>query len=156
MRYFIFALSVALIISGCKKSSNPVESVTNTALSVSQVRDSMQFTLVIPKTVFGIHDTLSMSFTVYNQSAEPETLMISIGEFQWLLKNDSGRTVMREPGPLANPRSFPIVFNPHQSKEIFGVNQAITDTSGAQALAGSYTLQGLYDLMIFTLDLSLQ
>jgi len=155
MRYFILALSIAFIINGCKKSSNPVTSVTNPAVSVSQVSDSMQYTFAIPKAVFGIHDTLSASFTAFNQSAEPETLIISKGSFQWSLKNDSGRTLMS--GPERNP--YPIaqlIFNPHQSKEIFELYQAIKDTSGAPVIAGSYTLQGLYNSMVFTLDLSLQ
>jgi hypothetical protein len=115
----------------------------------------MQYTFAIPKAVFGIHDTLSASLTAFNQSAEPETLMVSEGNFEWSLKNDSGRALMG--GPERNP--YPIVqlvFNPHQSIEIFEVYQAITDTSGAPVTAGSYTLQGLYDSMIFTLDLSLQ
>jgi len=155
MRYFIFILSIALIINGCKKSSNPVTSVTNPAVSVSQVKDSMQYTFAIPKAVFGIHDTLSASVTAFNQSAEPETLIVSEGDFQWSLKNDSGRTVVS--GPEPNP--YPIarlIFNPHQSQEIFEVYQAITDTSRAPVIAGSYTLQGLYDSMVFTLALSLQ
>ena len=161
MRYFIFALSVALIIYGCKKSSNPVESVTNTALSVSQVRDSMQYTFAIPKAVFGIHDTLSASVTAFNQSAETETLIVSIGNIQWSLKNDSGRTLMSGPEPtyplpLTQIPIARLIFNSHQSKEIFEVYQAIKDTSGAPVIAGSYTLQGLYSSMLFTLDLSLQ
>jgi hypothetical protein len=150
MRYFILALSIALIINGCKKSSNPVTSVTNPAVSVS-----LQYTFAIPKAVFGIHDTLSASVTAFNQSAEPETLIVSEGDFQWSLKNDSGRTLMS--GPERNP--YPIaqlIFNPHQSKEIFELYQAIKDTSGAPVIAGSYTLQGLYNSMVFTLDLSLQ
>jgi hypothetical protein len=155
MRYFIFALSVALIINGCKKSSNPASSVTNPTLSVSQVRDSMQYTFAIPKAVFGIHDTLSASVTAFNQSAEPETLMISVGDFQWSLKNDSGRTLMWGPERLPYPIAQ-LILNSHQSKEIFGVCQAIMDTTGAPVIAGSYKLQGLYDSMSFILDLSLQ
>jgi hypothetical protein len=115
----------------------------------------MQYTFAIPKAVFGIHDTLSASVTAFNQSAEPETLIVSEGDFQWSLKNDSGRTLMS--GPERNP--YPIaqlIFNPHQSKEIFEVYQAIKDTSEAPVIVGSYTLQGLYDSMVFTLDLSLQ
>ena len=155
MRYFIFVLSITLIINGCKKNSDPVASVADPTLSVSQTRDSMQYTFAIPKSVFGIHDTLSASFTAFNQSAEPETLMLSEGNFQWSLKNDSGRTLMS--GPEPNP--YPIarlIFNPHQSKEIFEVYQAIKDTSGTPVIAGSYMLQGLYDSMLFTLDLSLK
>jgi len=154
MRYFIFVLSIALIITSCKKSSNPVTSGTNPAVSVSQVKNSMQYTFAIPKAVFGIHDTLSASITAFNQLAEPETLMFSEGNFHWSLISNSGRTLMS--GPEPNP--YPIeelIFNPHQSKEIYEVYQAIKDTSGAPVIAGSYTLQGLYDSMIFTLDLSL-
>jgi hypothetical protein len=155
MLYFILALSIALIINGCKKNSNPVASVTNPALSVSQTSDSMQYTFAIPRTVFGIHDTLSASFTAFNQSAEPETLMISEGNFQWSLKNDSGRILMW--GPARNPYPLQrIIINSHQSEVIFGIQQAIMDTSGAPVAAGSYVLQGLYDSMLFTLDLSLQ
>ncbi len=153
MRYFILALSIALIINGCKKNSNPVASVTNPALSVSQVSDSMQYTFAIPRSVFGIHDTLSASFTAFNQSAEPDTLMI--GYFQWSLKNESGRTLMGGPGPLSVP-AIRLIINSHQSKEIFGLYQAVMDTSGAPIIAGSYILQGLYHSLSFTLDLSLQ
>ncbi|MFZ1976839.1 MAG: hypothetical protein WAV76_02690 [Bacteroidota bacterium] len=156
MRYFILALSIALIINGCKNSSNPIASLINPALSVSQVSDSMQYTFAIPRAVFGIHDTLSASFTAFNQSAEPETLMISLVSVQWSLKNDSGRTLMGGPPLLFIPASRPFILNPHQSKEIFGLYQAITDTSGAPVIAGSYVLQGLFDSMTFTLDLSLQ
>ena len=149
-------LSIALIINGCKKSSNPVTSVTNPAVSASQVRDSMQYTFAIPKAIFGIHDTLSASFSVFNQSAEPETLNTSIGTFQWSLKNDGGRTLMGGPELIFNPPARRLILNSHQSQEIFEVYQAITDTSGAPVITGSYTLQGLYDSMVFTLALSLQ
>ena len=155
MRYFIFVLSIAIIINGCKKNSNPASSVTNSTLSITQVRDSMQYTFAIPKAIFGIHDTLSASVTAFNQSAEPETLMLAEGNFEWSLKNDSGRTLMSGPEVLPYP-IYPLIINSHQSKEIFEVYQAITDTSGAQVIAGSYMLQGLYDSMLFTLDLSLQ
>ncbi|MGA9407267.1 MAG: hypothetical protein WBW71_09060 [Bacteroidota bacterium] len=155
MRYCIFALSIALIVNGCKKSSDPVASITDPPLSVSQVSDSMQYTFAIPKAVFGIPDTLSASFTAFNQSAEPETLMLSEGNFTWSLKNDSGRTLMSGPEPNPYPITQ-VIFNPHQSKEIFEVYQAIKDTSGAPVIAGSYMLQGLYESMVFTLDLSLQ
>jgi hypothetical protein len=158
MRYFIFALSVALIISGCKKSSNPVESVTNPALSISQVIDSMQYTFAIPRAVFGIHDTLSATLTAFNQSAETDTLIYGVF-LQWSLKNDSGRTLM------GNPKTYPpfptipirrIILNSHQSDVFFVMHEAIIDTSGAPVVAGSYILQGLYNSMSFTLDLSLQ
>jgi hypothetical protein len=155
MRYFILAFSIALIVNGCKKSSNPVASGTNPTWSVSQVRDSIQYTFATPKAVFGIQDTLSALVTAFNQSAEPETLIVSEGDFQWSLKNDSGRTLMG--GPEPNP--YPIarlIFNPHQSKEIFEVYQAIKDTSETPVIAGSYKLQGLYNSMSLTLDLSLQ
>ena len=155
MRYLIFVLSIAIIVIGCKKNTNPASSVTNPTLAVSQVRDSMQYTFAVPKAIFGIHDTLSASVTAFNQSAEPETLMLSEGNFEWSLKNDSGRTLMSGPEVLPYP-IYPFIINPHQSKEIFEVYQAITDTSGATVSAGSYILQGLYDSILFTLDLSLQ
>jgi hypothetical protein len=155
MRYFILALSIALIFNSCKNDVI-VYPKNNQILSASAVLDSMQYTFAIPRAVFGIHDTLSASFTAYNQSAEPETLMISIESFRWSLKNDSGRTLMGGPPLLSIPRSQPLILNPHQSKEIFGLYQAITDASGAPVIAGSYTLQGLFDSMSFTLDLSLQ
>jgi len=155
MRYFILALSIALIFNSCKNDVI-VYPKNNQILSASAVLDSMQYTFAIPRAVFGIHDTLSASFIAYNQSAEPETLMISIESFRWSLKNDSGRTLMGGPPLLSIPRSQPLILNPHQSKEIFGLYQAITDASGAPVIAGSYTLQGLFDSMSFTLDLSLQ
>jgi hypothetical protein len=158
MRYFIYVLILSFIINGCKKSSNPIVSVTNPTLSVSQVRDSIQYTFVIPKAEFGIHDTLCASVTAYNQSAEPDTLMISGGNFEWSLKDDSGRTLMWGPPRWPYPIQR-LIINSHQSGVVFGMHQAIMDTSGAPVVAGPYTLQGTltsYGTMLFTLDLSLQ
>jgi hypothetical protein len=155
MRYYILAFSIVLIMNGCKKSSNPVASGTNPALSVSQVRDSMQYTFAIPKAVFGIHDTLSASVTALNQSAEPETLMISQGDFQWSLKNGSGRILMGGPESLPFPIAR-VILKSHQSVEVFEIYQAIKDTSGAPVIAGSCNLGGSYGSLLFALDLSLQ
>jgi hypothetical protein len=102
MRYCIFVISIALIINGCKKISNPVASETNPTLSVSQVQDSLQYTFAIPKTVFGVHDTLSATLTAFNQSAETDTLIYGVF-LQWSLKNDSGRTLM------GNPITYPLI-----------------------------------------------
>jgi len=155
MRYFIYILPIVLIIHGCKKSSNPVVSITDSPLSISQVRDSMQYMFAIPKAVFGIHDTLSASMTAFNQSTMPETLVIYMGNFQWSLKNDSGRTLMW--GPEVIPQFvYRLELGSHQSAEIYGIRQAIMDTSGAPIVAGSYFLQGkLYGTLLFTLDFSL-
>ena len=155
MRYCIFVISIALIINGCKKSSNPVASETNPTLSVSQVQDSLQYTFAIPKAVFGVHDTLSATLTAFNQSAETDTLIYGVF-LQWSLKNDSGRTLM------GNPITYPpipirrIILNSHQSDVFFVMHQAIIDTSGAPVVAGSYILQCEWRSMLFTLDLSLQ
>jgi hypothetical protein len=156
VRIILSFLFIVIIINGCKNSSNPITSGTDTPLSVSQVRDSMQYTFAIPKDVFGIHDTLSASITAFNQSTVPETLVIYMGNFQWSLKNDSGRTLMW--GPEVIPQIvYQLVLYSHQSKEIYGMRQVIMDTSGAPVVAGSYLLQGkLYGTMLFTLYLSLQ
>jgi hypothetical protein len=155
MRYFILALSIALIINGCKKSSNPVGSETNSTLSVSQVQDSLQYTFAIPKAVFGIHDTLSATLTAFNQSAETDTLIYGVF-FQWSLKNDSGRTLMGNPDIFLPIPIRRIILNSHQSDVFFVMDQAIIDTAGAPVIAGSYKLQVLFNSMSFTLDLSLQ
>ena len=155
MRYFIYILSIALIIHGCKKNSNPVASITDSTLSISQVRDSIQYTFAIPKAVFEFHDTLSASITAFNQSTVPETLVIYMGNFQWSLKNDSGRTLMW--GPEVIPQFvYRLELGSHQSAEIYAMHQAIMDTSGAPIVAGSYFLQGkLYGTLLFILNLSL-
>lgn len=155
MRYIAFVIFTFLIINGCKKSTNSVAPPIEPILSVSQVSDSIQFTFALPKAAFGIHDTLGASFSALNQAAEPETLMISEGNVQWSLINESGRTLMSGPERYPYPLQL-LILNSHQLKDIFDLHQAVIDTSGVPVIAGSYILQMLYGSMSFTLDLSLQ
>ena len=80
--------------------------------------------------------------------------MISEGDFQWSLKNDSGRTLMSGPERLPYPIN-PLILFPRQSKDIFEFYRAIKDTSGAPVVAGSCTLEVVYDSMLISLDLSI-
>jgi hypothetical protein len=131
--------------------------VTLPLLSVSAVMDSIQYTFTIPKATFGIHDTLVAIMTAYNQSYLPKTIVVGPSWFSWTLKNESGRIIMY--GPTVVPLFLTYtVINSHQSNEIYSVHQAISDTSGAPVIAGSYVLSAEMDPLTspFSLTVLLQ
>jgi hypothetical protein len=140
MRYPIFVVLVALAFSACKHNS--VAPSANENLSQSATLGDIRYTLSIPQRSFGIHDTLSETFTAYNQSSHADTLYAGYGPyfFSWSLTNASGRTIMF--GPIfANNLIRMIPLNPNQSAVMYAIRQAIADTSGAPVVAGSYSLR---------------
>jgi len=159
MRFSIVTSILILFFSGCKNNSNSVAPVDQ-SLSVSIVRDSLQYTLEVPKTVFGVHDTLIASMTVYNQSMSTDTLYLQGGSSyyngRWTLNKDSTRTIMFGPkGPIP----LIIVLFPlasHKTLESSIIHEVIADTSGAAVTPGSYTLQAQFYGLTFKLNISLQ
>ncbi len=139
MRNILFILSIVLVINGCKKDTNPVESTTQPTLSVSTVIDSLQYMLTIPKAVFGIHDTLKASLTALNLRAAPETLLVNIGNMPWTLKNDNGEVIMYGPRVISKYIITEVITS-HQSTLIGAMGQPIADSSGNPVQVGSYVL----------------
>ena len=142
MRYFSLVLFAVLIINGCKKDNNIVSTSANQDISSSTIKDSIEYTLTVPKTSFGINDTLSLTFAALNQSSKPDTLVIGLNPnlYSWTLKEESGRTVMF--GPMgADDMVEMMSIPPDQSKVMYSLHQAIKDTSGADVKKGLYILQ---------------
>lgn len=159
MRYRLFVLFVLMTMIGCKQSNDTVTQVTDPPLSVSNVRDSILYTFAIPKSTFGIHDTLSATLILYNQSSSTDTLVLrSAGVFysgSWSLKNENGRTITY--GPQVIPQNVARVpLGSHQSLGGLVIDQVIADTSGASVVPGSYILQESFSSLTFTLNISLQ
>jgi hypothetical protein len=69
VRSILFIISATLLFSGCEKSSDSVEPMTDQTMSTGPVSDSILYTFAIPKAVFGIHDTLSATLTAHNESS---------------------------------------------------------------------------------------
>ena len=97
MRCILFILFITLILSSCNNDDSPVGASTQPILSVSQTIDSLQFTLIIPKAVFGVRDTLEATLIELNLKTVPETLCVNPVNMPWTLKNDSGKVVLWGP-----------------------------------------------------------
>ena len=145
----IFMLIIAMLaINGCKNGGNPVSSET-------RMVNSLQYTFATSKTSFGIHDTLIATMTVYNPTDVPETIYVGLSVFNWSLQNQSGRIIMYGPW-VSNWSLYKLPINPHQSKIIYNIRQAIADTSGAPVTAGSYNLKANMGSNSFLLTLTLR
>ncbi len=135
------------------------QSVTNSPTQISILQDSILYTFAIPRTTFGIRDTLTATLTLYNESSLTDTLLLRGGGVfclgSWSLKNDSGRTITS--GPAVCPQVLVRVpLDSHQSLGGLVIDQVMADTSGAPIIPGSYVLQEQISSMIFTLDISFQ
>ncbi len=159
MRYLVFIFSVLFIFSSCKKNDGSIIPSEDQELSSSSGSNGIMYTFAIPKDTLGVKDTLSATVTAFNQSAVPETLVISgvRGFFSWSLKNTSGKTIMYGP-TIFNNLIAKTLFAAKGSAVIGGIHQKIIDTSGAVVVPGSYILQSsLYNGSItFSLNIFLQ
>ena len=117
--------------------------------SVSKVIGNLQYTLSIPKSVFGIHDTLRASMNALNISTMPETLYVNYGNIDWTLKNGSGRTIMSGP-KVKSDYLIMEILKPNQSGLVGLISAPILDSSGNPVQAGSYLLSsGSLSLELF-------
>ena len=110
------------------------------ASSVSKVIGNSQYTLSIPKSVFGIHDTLTASMNALNISTIPETLYVNYGNIEWTLKNASGKTIIWGPHIMSN-YLIKEVLAPNQSTLVGLINTPIADSSGNPVQTGLYKLR---------------
>jgi hypothetical protein len=154
----MFVVLILLVGNGCKQN-NTVAHGTAPTLSVSNVKDSILYTFVIPKTVFGINDTLSAALTLYNQSISTDTLTMIVGSLYysglWTLKDERGKTFMD--GPKIIPLTLTkVLLASHQSLSDRVIYQVFADSSGALLVAGSYILQEQIFSVSLTLNISLQ
>lgn len=111
----------------------------SSAYSVSTVIGNLKYSLSIPKTVFGIHDTLRASLTAMNIGAAPETLYVNCGNMKWALINGGGRTIMSGPRFISNHLAMEILAS-YQSALVGLISAPIADSSGNQVQAGPYSL----------------
>ncbi len=135
MRHIVMYVSFSIILIGCGKQSNVVSPTTDYDYS-----DSLRFTFSIPKTSFGIHDTLIAGLTVFNEASTPDSIVYGPSLFLWSLQNSDGRTIMYGPG--LSPLWVTIeTIGPHQTMGLYSIRQPIADMSGQQIAAGSYLLK---------------
>ena len=166
MRHMPIVLAVLFAISGCDlqnwdagpmtRWTTPRRATSGQILSVTCVRDSIFYTLSVPRGSLGIHDTLAATLTVNNQSSATDTLMLSAGSFSltsfWWLTNANGRTVMSQPR-IPIPRLVPVLLGPHHSLSQMVIHQSLVDTSGAPLRPGLYTLHDQFSELTFALDI---
>lgn len=119
----------------------------SSASSVSTDVGNLKYTLSIPKTVFGVHDTLRASMTAMNMGAAPETLYVNCGNMKWVLINGSGRTIMSGPRFISNHLGMEILAS-NQSALVGLISSPIADSSGNQVQAGPYSLITDYSLKL--------
>jgi hypothetical protein len=112
----------------------------STAVSVSNVIGNLQYTFTIPKSVFGIHDTLRASMTAMNTGTVPETLYVNYGNIRWMLNNAEGDTIMSGPRVISNYLIREVILS-NQSALVGLISAPIMDKSGNPVQAGSYQLR---------------
>jgi hypothetical protein len=140
--YIMINASTGEFVMGRTNPTSPVS-------SVSTVKGNLQYTFSIPKTVYGIHDTLRASMNALNIGRVPESLSVNFGNLNWTLKNADGKTVMRGPHFISNYLILE-VLDPQQWGLTGLINAPIADSSGNPVQVGSYVLNsGSLSLNLF-------
>ncbi len=149
MRRTIVILSLFLLWAGCTKV-NPVSPITDTLKS-----NGLQFTFAIPRTSYGIHDTLVATTTVYNPGEDTVEYFVfdcdPVGS--WQVQDDTGKTRLsyQRGGTCEHGSDHTIV--PHQSQQIGPCTFIIpiADLGDAQTAPGPYVLTANEYCGIFSL-----
>jgi hypothetical protein len=138
--YYSHVKNLTIVINAATGEFISNSSGTSTGgSSVGQVVGDLLFSFSIPKTVFGINDTLSASMNVQNIGTVPDSVFVGPGSFNWKLKNGSGQIVMQSP-ILFIPRLGLKVIAPDQSLLVGFIYNPFEDSSGNSLKPGSYTL----------------
>jgi len=112
---------------------------TGTVSSISKVIGNFQYTFSIPKTVFGIHDTLKASMYAINIGTVPESLAVNYGNIKWTLKNMDGITIMHGPKVISDYLILKVLF-PNQTALVGLISTPLADSLGNPVQVGSYKL----------------
>jgi hypothetical protein len=108
--------------------------------SVGQVVGDLLFSFSIPKTVFGINDTLNASMNALNIGTVSDTLIFHPGGLNWNLKNESGQIMMQSPRFNSSGLLGLKVIAPNQSVQVGLISAPLKDSMGNSLKPGSYTL----------------
>ena len=140
MRPAIIILSLSLLWAGCSNNNPVLPVVADTIQS-----DNLQVTFSIPRSSYGVHDTLEATTTVYNPRDTTVSLYIpNCWPIAWYsVQDDSGATRLSYSHPPHGCNSgLGYSIPPHQSQKIFQLTVmiAIADLNGTQNAQGSYVL----------------
>jgi hypothetical protein len=122
--------------------------------SVGQVVGDLLFSFSIPKTVFGINDTLSASMNALNIGTVTEPLAINPENISWTLRNERGQIMMRGPKFISHIVVLDVIA-PNQSLLVGLISAPLKDSLGNSLKSGSYTLSTSAYLGVNTLSLNL-
>ncbi len=141
MRRGIIILSLSLLWPGCT-GNNPVSPVTNTIRS-----NNLQVTFSIPRSSYGVHDTLVATTTVYNPGDTAVSLYVPVcwATAWYTVQNSGGTTKLSYVAPRNLGCNSIVHYSilPRQSQLIFllDVRVPIAALGSTQNLQGSYVLK---------------
>ena len=144
LHYSLIAATFLTLIFGCKKAENPTEPVvppvSPLVFSVSELRDSMRYTLKITDTTFSLHGPISASLTLYNEGEKPVSFHFdSVFHSRWFLFNASGRVIFY--APLHNrPGDWYSILD-HGATWETDFEETISDSLAADVAPGIYKLE---------------
>ena len=141
MRRTIILLSLSLLSAGCAENS-PVSPTTDTVNS-----DKLQATFSIPRSSYGVHDTLVATATVFNPGDTTVSLYVPVcwPTAWYTVQNSSGTIKLSYSAPKDLGCNSIVHYSilPHQSQWIFllTVRVPIAALDSTQNLPGSYLLK---------------
>jgi hypothetical protein len=145
MRKAIFLLFLLLFLCGCDDSDVAGPS-SRSIVSVTDVQGGIRYTYSLNKAIYDVNDTLITKLKLYNLSNEADTIYDVFPPPYWSLKTADGHVIMYGPHiifyRIVPPA--PIFLGPHQSREVYQIQQTFYDTSGALVKAGLYVLNGQF------------
>lgn len=140
---FFIILLLLLSISGCNFFTDPEEDSNSTEKIV--IDNGIEYTLSVSKNVMSLRDTLTVTFSIKNNSTAPRTYnFANVQQLGFNITDKSNRTVI----------SYPMIVSPALSN--FTVHPGETKTLTVKSLLknshGNYISTGTYILTAFLLD----
>jgi hypothetical protein len=141
----ILALMLPIVLNGCKnKEDIPTQPITQTdfyddqhVYPASAEQNGLSCQLTILKDSLSIQDTLRLSYSIQNKTDSLKKYVFDNCDFQYCIKNDSGRTVMKNPNVTTQGYFGTWYLNPKDNMALL-IERKIMDDSGIPIVPGSY------------------
>ena len=133
----LFVAFFFITFTGCDLFTGSSDDGTPTRKKINN--DGIEYTLSIPKTIFSLEDSLSLTFLVQNQTVAIKKFNFNnIQQFGFQLTDDFDRVALYYP-TILSPATSSFVLPPGGSKN-FSMSYLFKDHSGNFINKGNYVL----------------
>jgi hypothetical protein len=148
VKTFVLVLLVSIVFNGCKNKEDIATEPKNQTdfyddrqqYPAIEEKSGLYCQLTIIKDSLSIQDTLRVTYSIENRTDSLKTYVFNNFDFQFSLKNESGRTIMKYPAVITQGYFGTWYIHP-KSNMALTIEQTIRDVLGIPIVPGSYELR---------------